>query len=450
MRPRASPRRRCGRSRVSIRDRLLALEQFGVKLGLENIRTLLAALDHPDRAYPSVLIAGTNGKGSVAAIVERALRATGRRTGRYTSPHLVSLTERVALDGAPIADDRFDAIATDVMNVEAACRADGRLRAPATFFEVTTAIALEAFRRANVDIAVLEVGLGGRFDATNAVAPIATAIVSIDIDHTTQLGSTRAAIAAEKAGIAGRGTPMIVGEMASEPLTVIEDACALAGAAVVHAAEGVEVDIVSEAPDGRAGLRLTTPTRTYGPLRLGLAGAHQVANALVAVRLLEELDAQGIAVETAAVETGLSEPGWRGRLEHVPIAGGRELLLDAAHNAAGARALASYIRERWPDRPALVFACAADKDAGSMLSALAPVVSDIVLTTFAHARSARTADLADAVRAAGFGNAVLVAEPAVAALDDALTRSPQVVVAGSIFLLGDLLPEIDRRRLPAS
>jgi dihydrofolate synthase / folylpolyglutamate synthase len=431
---------------VSIRDRLLALEQFGVKLGLENIRTLLDALGRPDRAYPSVLIAGTNGKGSVAAMVERALRATGRRTGRYTSPHLVSLTERIAIDGAPIEDERFDTITTDVMTIEAACRADGRLPAPATFFEVTTAIALEAFRRASVEIAVLEVGLGGRFDATNAVDPVVTAIVSIDIDHTRQLGSTRAAIAAEKAGIARAGVPLVAGEMAAEPLAVIEDVCALAGARVVHAAEGVELDFASDPVEGRADIRLTTATRTYGPVRLGLAGAHQIANATVAVRLLEELDALGVSVEAGAIETGLAAPGWRGRLEHVTLGHGGELLLDAAHNAAGARALASHVRERWPDRPTLVFACAADKDALAMLEALAPVVSEIVLTTFANARSAPPATLEDAVREAGLTNTVRVVEPASAALDAALAHSPRVVVAGSIFLLGDLLPEVDRRR----
>ncbi len=259
---------------LSIRDRLLALEQFGVKLGLDNIRTLVEALGRPDRAYPSVLIAGTNGKGSVAAIVERALRAGGRRTGRYTSPHLVSLTERVALDGVPIDDDTFDAIAAHVLEVEAACRADGRLHAHATFFEVTTAIALEAFRRAAVDVAVLEVGLGGRFDATNVVSPMVTAIVSIDLDHTAQLGPTRAAIAAEKAGIARAGVPLVVGDMAAEPMAVIEDVCALAGAAVVHAAEGVEIELGSEPVGGRAEVRLLTATRSYGPVRLGLAGEH--------------------------------------------------------------------------------------------------------------------------------------------------------------------------------
>jgi dihydrofolate synthase/folylpolyglutamate synthase len=431
---------------VSIRDRLLSLEQFGVKLGLDNIRTLIEALGRPNEAYPSVLIAGTNGKGSVSAMVERALRATGRRTGRYTSPHLVSITERIAIDGVPLDDAGFDAVAAHVLEVEAACRADGRLAAHATFFEVTTAMALEAFRRAGVDIAVLEVGLGGRFDATNVVSPVATAIVSIDIDHTKQLGSTRAAIAAEKAGIARAGVPLVAGEMAAEPMAVIEDACALAGAPVIDAAEGVELDLVSDVVDGRAEVRLTTATRSYGPVRLGLAGAHQIANAIVAVRLLEELDTLGISVDQAAIETGLSAPAWRGRLEHVVFTGGAEVLLDAAHNAAGARALASHVRERWPEKPSLVFACAADKDASAMLGALAPVVGEIVVTSFGNARSAEPAALERAVLDAGLANPVRVVEPATAALDAALTHARRVVVAGSIFLLGDLLPEVDRRR----
>jgi dihydrofolate synthase/folylpolyglutamate synthase len=439
---------------VSVLERLLALEQFGVKLGLDNIRTLIEALGHPERAWPCVLIAGTNGKGSVAAMVERALRASGRRTGRYTSPHLVHLAERFAIDGVPIDLSTLESTAADVLDIEAACRADGRLLTHATFFEVTTAIGFELFRRAKVDVAVLEVGLGGRFDATNVVTPMATAIVSIDIDHTRQLGSTLTAIAGEKAGIVKRGVPLVVGEMQPAPLAVIEAACAAAGAPIVHAAEGVELFAAAssgqrtdgEPASGADAISLSTPTRTYGPVRLGLAGRHQVANAIVAVRLLEELDAQGLAIDAAAIEAGLREPRWRGRLERVALAAGGALLLDAAHNPAGARALADHLREAWPDRPTLVFGASADKAAGEMIAMLAPVVGEIIVTTFENSRSASLDDLEAAARAAGVTAAIRRIAPARAALEAALAAPagrPRVVVAGSIFLLGELLPHID-------
>jgi dihydrofolate synthase/folylpolyglutamate synthase len=435
---------------VNAVERLFALEQFGVRLGLDNMRTLVEALGHPERAYPCVLIAGTNGKGSVAAMVARALRETKRRTGRYTSPHLVDLAERIVIDGEPIDAATLDAVATHVLDVEEACRADGRLAGHATFFEVTTAMALESFRRAAVDVAVLEVGLGGRFDATNVVTPMATAIVSIDLDHTGQLGSTRGAIAGEKAGIARAGVPLVVGDMGLEALSAIEAAAERIEAPLVHASEGVECLVMPPEPGAEprsgADVRIATPTRSYGPLTLGLAGEHQVGNAIVAVRLLEEIDAQGLAVDGAAVETGLREPRWRGRLEHVALRSGGALLLDAAHNAAGARALAAYLRAQPTQRPVLVFGASADKDAAGMLATLAPVVGDIIVTASANRRSASAAALETAARDAGVDNRVERVEPAQAALDAAIARSSRVVVAGSIFLLGELLPYIDTLR----
>ena len=180
---------------ISDREYLLSLELIGIKLGLEQIRSLVALLGHPDRAYPSLIVAGTNGKGSVAAMVERGLRAAGLRTGRYTSPHLVDLEERFAIDGRPISRDQFDRVARRVRD------AVSQLASPPSFFEATTALALEVFRDERVDVAVLEVGLGGRLDATNVVDAVAAAITAIDFDHEQYLGSTIQEIAAEKAGV---------------------------------------------------------------------------------------------------------------------------------------------------------------------------------------------------------------------------------------------------------
>jgi len=191
---------------VSDRDWLFSLEHIGIKLGLDQIRALIAALGHPDRAYPSLVIAGTNGKGSVTAMVERGLRAAGYRTGRYTSPHLVALEERFAIDGQSIASAELDRLATRIR------LASAQLEHLPSFFEATTAIALEYFRDARIDVSVLEVGLGGRLDATNAVASIAVAITAVDFDHEAYLGHTLPEIAGEKAGVIKPQGLVVLGE----------------------------------------------------------------------------------------------------------------------------------------------------------------------------------------------------------------------------------------------
>ena len=330
-------------------DRLLDPDRASWKLDLSRIRALMAALDHPERACPTVLIAGTNGKGSVAAMVERALRAAGLRTGRYTSPHLVRPEERIAIDGLPVARAAFERAIEGVLAVETACLADGRLTERATFFEAMTAVAFELLRRERVDVGVIEVGLGGRLDATNVCNPVATAIVSIDLDHQAWLGDTRAAIAAEKAAIARPDVPLVVGDLSDDALDAVLAAAQAAGAPIVYAAEGMEC-VVHGAADGRLTIALDTATRTYGPVRLALAGEHQAANAFVAVALLEALDDAGIHVDRRAVETGLADARWPGRLERLDLGDGRRALLDAAHNPAGARALAAWLlrrRLRW-------------------------------------------------------------------------------------------------------
>ena len=207
-------------------DYLFGLEQFGIKFGLENIRTLVAALGHPERAFPSVHIAGTNGKGSVTAMVDAGLRAAGHRSARFTSPHLIDLTERFAIDDRPVAQDALVAAVADLRGRVDALIASGALRAHPTFFEATTALALELFRRAGVDVAVIEVGLGGRLDSTNVITPVATAITSIAFDHETYLGHTLGAIATEKAGIIKPSVPVVVGRVPAEAETAIDGVAA--------------------------------------------------------------------------------------------------------------------------------------------------------------------------------------------------------------------------------
>ena len=429
-------------------DRLLDPNRASWKLDLSRIRALVTALDHPERACPTVLIAGTNGKGSVAAVVERALRAAGLRTGRYTSPHLVRPEERIAIDGLPVDGAAFDRAVEDVLAVEAACLADGRLADQATFFEGMTAVAFELLRRARVDVGILEVGLGGRLDATNVCDPVATAIVSIDLDHQAWLGDTRGAIAAEKAAIARPGVPLVVGDLADEALDAVVAAATAAGAPLVYASEGVEC-VIGGSAEERLTVTLETATRTYGPVRLALAGEHQVANAFVAVALLEALDDAGIHVDRRAVETGLADARWPGRLDRVALPDGRHALLDAAHNVAGARALAACLARTSPaSPPVLVFAVAADKDVAGMIRALAPAVGDVVVTAFADARATAADALAIDVRAAlaatGSAGRVHVAPDTAAALETAWRLSRDIVVAGSIFLLGEAYPLLGR------
>lgn len=428
-------------------DRLLDPDRASWKLDLSRIRALIAALGHPERACPTVLVAGTNGKGSVAAMVERALRAAGLRTGRYTSPHLVRPEERVAVDGVPVDTAALEQAISDVLAVEAACVGDGRLTERATFFEAMTAVAFELLRRAKVDVAVIEVGLGGRLDATNVCDPVATAIVSIDLDHQAWLGHTQAAIAAEKAGIARPGVPLVVGDLTDEALNAVVAAADGVGAPLVYASEGVEC-VVGDTTDGRLTITIDTATRTYGPVRLALAGEHQAANAFVAVALLEALDDAGIHVDRRAVETGLAEARWPGRLDRVVLADGRRAILDAAHNPAGARALAAWLaRTTRGARVPLVFAAAADKDIAGMIAALAPAVGDIVVTAFADPRATDADTLAAQVRRAlgdEAGTRIHVAATPAAALETAWRLAPEIVVAGSIFLLGEVQPLLGR------
>jgi dihydrofolate synthase/folylpolyglutamate synthase len=432
---------------MSALEQLHAREFFGIKLGLENMRALAAALDHPDRAYASLIIAGTNGKGSVTAMIDRALRAAGFRVGRYTSPHLVRLEERFAIDGEPVATETLETVTAQVLAAEARARAAKELAAPATFFELTTAIALTLFRRESIGIAVLEVGLGGRFDATNIVTPRVAAITSIAFDHMTHLGNTLAEIAFEKAGVIKPGIPVVVGDLSPEAEAVITDVAAVQEATVVHAAEGVEV--TGEMVDGAAQVTIETPTRRYGPVTLALPGRHQIGNAVVAIRVLEELDALGLHTSAADITVGLADVRWRGRLERVRVRGGRELLLDAAHNPAGAAALASYLREVWPGGVPIVFGVMADKDMERMLAELAPAASEFIATSVAMPRAASVEAIVTAAERLLPGRVRAIADPARAldaALSAASASAPGACVAGSIFLLGALLPYVETLR----
>ena len=377
-----------------------------------------------------------------------ALVASGIRAARYISPHLADLSERFVIGEGAVDAETLHAVAEDVLALVERLKADGTLEVTPTFFEVTTAMAFEMFRRANVDVAVIEVGLGGRFDATNVITPVAGAITSIGLDHQQHLGPTLADIAMEKAGIIKPGMPTVVGDLPTEALDVIRRIAGERQAPVIEAARDTQLDVAME--DGRARLTLRTPEAVYGPLLLSLRGTHQVGNALVAVRLLEAARAGGVAVTRSAIERGLAGAEWPARLELLTLEHRRRVLLDAAHNADGALALAAYLRRWHPERPALVISVMRDKDVDEIVRALLPVTADVIVTQAPSPRAMAPADLAQRIASldvAGSGRSVrAVADPA-AAIATALERADTVCVAGSIFLVGAVRERLRRRAI---
>jgi dihydrofolate synthase/folylpolyglutamate synthase len=373
-----------------------------------------------------------------------ALRAAGIRSGRYTSPHLSDLTERFVIDDRPVDSALLEATVEDVLACADRLRASGELTVHPTFFEATTAAAFELFRRSGVEIGVIEVGLGGRFDATNVISPIAGAITTIDFDHQQHLGDTLGAIAFEKAGIIKPRMPVVMGDLRAEAADVIRRCAAERGAPLVEAALDTQSQV--EIVDGRARVRLTTPSGSYGPVTLGLRGEHQVGNAIVAVRLLEVAAAGGIAIPRDAIEHGLAAATWPARLELLTLDGGRRVLLDAAHNPEGARALAAYLTRWHPERPPLVIGVMRDKNVGDIAHTLLPVVSSVITTAAPTPRAIPAADLARHLRAAGAVDVRSEPDP-ILAIEKALASADTVCVAGSIFLAGAVRDELKRRAI---
>ncbi len=426
---------------------LSSLEALGIKFGLDNIRALCRALGDPQRRFRSVLVAGTNGKGSVSAMVASALRAAGYHAARYTSPHLVHLEERFWIGGGPVSPTALRRSASRVQAASARLMADGELSAHPTFFEACTATAFLLFDEAQIELAVLEVGLGGRLDATNCVEPIAGAITSIGLDHESLLGSSLTSIAFEKAGIVRPGIPVVVGEMSGDAFDVIDRFCQERGARLLRSE--TEVDYTPSMAHGKTVMSSIRSTRQdYPDTVLGLRGRHQAANAAVAICLLEALEYQGFTVPPDAIVSGLQVASWRGRLELVRLADGRSAILDAAHNPAGARALASYLDEVYPTRLPIVFGAMGDKDLDSMLSVLAGRASRFVFT---RSKSRRAASVDELMASASRAAPQIPADPE-DRVADALSRAWQfgssICVAGSIYLIGDVVSRLDGMSQP--
>jgi dihydrofolate synthase/folylpolyglutamate synthase len=391
------------------------------KLGLARIAALLDALEHPERAYRIVHVAGTNGKGSVSAMIESGLRAAGFRAGLFTSPHLVEPTERIQVDGCAVSAERF-AEAFDRVHAcaETVLRA-GRIDLHPTYFETVTAMALFLFREARVDYVVLEVGLGGRLDATNVVTPELCVITPVDFDHEAFLGKSIESIAGEKAGILKPGVPAVFAEQRSEALAVLEARAAELGVAL---AQSREVEISNLTMDAR-GSRFVW---AGGPVSVPLAGEHQVENARTAIAALERL-----SVQPEAIRAGIARTVWPGRLER--IAERPEIVLDGAHNPSGARALAAYLDRFYSSRRVwLIFGAMRDKSIAEMADVLFPRAYRVIVTAPKQARALRP----EAVREFADGENVEVAEDLAAAIVLAKAAPEDAIfITGSLFLVGE-------------
>jgi dihydrofolate synthase/folylpolyglutamate synthase len=418
--------------------------RFGIRLGLGRVRALLHALGDPQVDLPGALIGGTNGKGSVQAMVAAIWQAGGRRVGQTPSPHLVSYRERVLVDGHPIAPADFADLVDEVLRAEA--RVSGRL-GHATEFELLTAAAFSWFRRSGVDLAAVEVGLGGRLDATNAWDGGIAAITNVELDHTDRLGTTLEAIAREKAAIIKPVDRALTGATGAG-LEVIRRRVRGLGIGLR------EVTPLPVSTMDRSGLELAHPR--LGRIRLGLLGRHQAANAAVALAVVEEADAAGMArIDDDAIRAGLRDVRWPGRLELVQLPSGGDALLDGAHNVAGAEALVAALDELQPSlsagRPTVLFALMGDKDAAGMIERLSSSVAlagaSIITTRVAMPRAMAAADLAAAWREQvdRLGLDVIElrsVEPVHAALQEALEQvranGGPLVVAGSLYLVGEV------------
>ncbi len=408
--------------------RLQELESSGVRLGLSVMRAVLAALDGPQERTPYVLVAGTNGKGSTAALLTSMLAAAGYRTGLYTSPHLESARERIRVDGLAISEGRLGDLLERVLAV--ADETEGRLP---TYFEALTLAAFECFA-SDVEIAVLEVGMGGRLDATNVGSPILSVVTEIGIDHSRILGSAVAEIAREKAFVFRAGCPAVVAVRSKSAREVLFDRARAIGAGWHDVGEETGWQ------DEECGRVLTTPRGRYR-LRTGLPGKHQEANVALAVRAAELLaEGRWPGLTRESIETGVARCRWPGRLEEVALPGDRTVLLDAAHNSQSAAALAAHLGER-AARMTLLFGVLGDKDVEKMLPPLAAFADHVVLTTPPSPRAVEPAALAHLT-----SNVATKVEPKPsAALELALSFARPVVACGSIYLIGDVRRELRRR-----
>ena len=428
----------------------LGHETLTIKLGLENTETLLAALGNPQEQFPAVQIAGTNGKGSTAAFLDSICRVSGIRVGLFTSPHLVSITERIQIDGQQISEDQFAHFTLTVKQTAEELVARGKLQTLPTFFEHITAIALLAFCETKVELAILETGLGGRLDSTTAAGAEIVAITPVAMDHQEYLGTTLREISGEKAAIIRPGTTAIIAPQEDAAFEVIMQRCE--SVEVVprlidpshHSSHQQTQDrfrfrsrVEEATQDGRCMVTFESDAATYDHLTVALRGRHQSVNALTAIALAEALRERGFQIPHDAIVRGIETASHPGRLEIWK--GPPRFLFDGAHNPAAARALREYLDEFVKEPITMIFGAMRDKTLSEMTAALFPRAERVILTTLDNPRAASIDALA-AVVPEDFDQArVLRASTVGEALQLARTVTPTddlVCVTGSLYLVG--------------
>jgi dihydrofolate synthase / folylpolyglutamate synthase len=428
------------------------------KFDLAHMRLLLEALQHPERRFPAVLIAGTNGKGSTAATLASILQAAGCKTGLYTSPHLVRINERIRINGAAIADDDFTGIHDLVDRTADRLVSEADLPWHPSFFEMLTAIAFECFAREKVDIAVLEVGMGGRLDATNVVDPRVSVITDISLDHQRFLGDTLGEIAREKAGIIRPNGVVVTLPQAPEANDAIGNAILDAGAKAVSAVQYVppvspnSAQYLLPSTREKAGYVSRYPLPVMGAqieVETPLVGRHQLRNLALAIATAEELSHQGFAAITAAsIERGIRETRWPGRFQVLPAAGDYpEVVFDVAHNPAGAWALRSTLSATYEERPLIfVFGAMRDKAVSEMAEILFPLADRVIATHADNPRAATPAEIREAAhRVAVQIDEALDVPAALAKARTAAGSRGLVVVTGSIYIVGEAMRALGAR-----
>ncbi len=409
-------------------------EVHGMNLGLHRIEAVMRALEDPQFSFPCIHIAGTNGKGSVAAMAESILRRAGAKTGLYTSPHLESIRERIRVAGQPVSARRFAALATRIRAAEKDLLGNSGVDMPLTYFEFVTAVAFLQFACEKVDAAVIEVGMGGRLDATNIVLPRVCVITNVGLDHMEVLGDTLAEIAGEKAGIIKPAIPVISGCRRKEARRVVRARSRMLGAPLLEIHRSCRLEVTARR-QGRCTIGLQTPARRYRGLRLALAGEHQAVNAALAVSAVEAFHP---GIGDAAVRHGLRSARWPGRIDEYPAR--RRTLLDGAHNVDGARLLRDHLAAHERAEIHMVFGAMKDKDLEGMSKALFPLASSIHLAPIRNPRT--TAPEAIAALHPRLAGRLRLHRSATRALHAVWRECPEkglVVVTGSLYLVGELI-----------
>lgn len=414
----------------------LGHETIAIKFGLENTLQLLQALDRPHEAYHSLQIAGTNGKGSTAAFVDSICRSAGIRTGLYTSPHLVSITERFRINGREISRADFARLTDLVISAVHILKGSRAIDPTPTFFEHVTCIALAAFREAHVQLAILETGMGGRLDSVTAAGAKTIGITPITYDHEAYLGNAIEEIAAEKAAVICSGSTVVAAPQKREVETIIRNRAREVGARLLY--DYCSAEILKATGDGRFRCNFITPRSIYRDVILGMRGAHQVLNASVAIGLAESLIEEGFKIPKDAVCTGLQEAKHSGRME---LCGGSpQVLLDGAHNVAGAEALRDYLIDFGRRPLTLVFGAMEDKNISQMAAILFPLADKVILTSVNNPRAASTSLLRNSVPRE-LDSRILIAEESREALEIATRETISnglICVTGSLYLVGEL------------